>query len=146
MIPRVPDRPEYERNEHVGESVRRNCLGAHTDEQEVSSGVGHNEGRDVTGDAASGTRRDSKRVETKSLAGQDMGQHRRYKCKTYPAHPHYPPNVLDDSSGSSAHHVDVGDSRRSLEVSGQADGPTRTYGRVGAISGESGASYTLYLK
>jgi hypothetical protein len=65
VILRDTERPESERNGYVDEtfaSGRRDCPGAHRDEQEVSSGVGHDEGW-VT-----------QRAETKSLAGRDVGQ------------------------------------------------------------------------
>ena len=63
----------------------------------------------------------------------------------YPSPPDNPPDIPDDPCISRTHRVVADDSNCDLQVSSPANGPTRSYGRAEAESGESGASNMLYM-
>ena len=68
--------------------------------------------------AMSGTRRESKRLESRSLAGVKVGQHKQRNCTTDDIpNPHHPPNTPDCPPLMSIHRDDVDDSNHDLEES-----------------------------
>jgi hypothetical protein len=70
-------------------------------------------------------RRDSKRVETKSLAEDEQSQHERSKNGVPSSHPNHLPNTPCRLPIMSTHCVEVDDSKRDLEESVK-DLPDRT--------------------
>ena len=119
------------------------------DRERQSDGDGDQRGgrRGRMDDATSGARHDSKRVGTTSLAEGQASQHGRHKretadvprtstpATTYLRRPTDNPNPPRRRGRLKP---------RSTRISNPIDGPTRSRGRVKAVSGGSDASYMLY--
>ncbi|KAF8119420.1 hypothetical protein EV363DRAFT_1410679 [Boletus edulis] len=108
----------------------------------------HSNGRRGGNDGAtSGTRRDSKRVETDALAAYHAGQHeqRRDTTNNVPGPSIPPPNCHRRSCNHLNHRVGEDDSNHDLEESVWPDGLTKSLDHVEAKSGKSDVMYMLYM-